>query len=376
MTFSASSIPRALRCLGSLVLEQTEYTTAYSEEGEDNHAEMEAAADVGDLDALPSIVREHISEGDELITETSFAYDVATDTGRKLGGPRAYADLRPFEIPGTPDLAIRGKRLVVVDYKNYEEVIDTSQLETYALTLARVFGYDDATIVVVYLGGLIRPLVQYLSAFDLDAHAMRLRKLHTDVAEARHHVRDGILPALVVGKHCKYCAAFTGPRGVTCPAQAQLAKAADTVIPMTVETMIPFQSDEDAAAAFDLLDRITALTKRMRAALYARAAERPIPLADGRMLGAVQKEGNRKIDADAAYELIRSRYGQAVADKSMQRKVVQKQIVEALKSAGVRGAEAAKNDIVKTLEAQGAVKRDTKNVVEIYEPQKLLKVVS
>ena len=60
-----------------------------------------------------------------------------------------------------------------------------------------------------------------------------------------------------------------------------------------------------------------------------------VTLADGRMLGPVTKLGQRKIDADAAYALVREKYGQKAADASVQRKVAQKWIEDALKEAGV-----------------------------------------
>jgi CRISPR/Cas system-associated exonuclease Cas4 (RecB family) len=382
VTLSGSAVPRALRCIGSVVLPQSDYRTTYAEDGADNHAEMEAAADVGDIDSLPPVVRELIRPDDVLITETSFAYDVSDDTARKLGGPRAYAGLRPFEIPSTPDLAIHGDgRLVVVDYKNFEEVDpadENAQVATYALTLCRVLGYDEATVVIVYLGGLLRPSIATLTALDLDAHAARLRDLHSAAATARARFRDGIVPPLATGKHCKYCSAFiakTSDGLSLCPEWAKLKQESVAVLPLQVETMIPFGSDEDAAEAFDLLQRIKLLTTRIQAALYARAAERPIPLADGRMFGPVEKQGKREIDADKAYEKIRAKYGQHVADASVQRKVAQKWIEDALKANGVKGATKAKEELVKELEAEGAVTRETKTTIEIYEPQKLLKVV-
>lgn len=380
MTFSASSIPRALRCLGSLVLPQSDYQTAYSDEGQDNHADMEAAADVGNIDALPEVVRSLIMPGDTLITEASFAYDVATDTARRLGGPRQYDDLRPFEIPGTPDLGIHGSgRLTVVDYKNFEEVDEAennAQAATYALTLARVYGIDEVTVAIVYLGGLRRPSIGVLSAIDLDAHAVRLKALHLDVMRARAAFREGVMPQLATGSHCKYCSAFVArtPGGaVLCPEQARLKSEALTTLPLTVEASIPFQSDEDAARAFDILQRLKMLTTRLSASLYARAKERPIPLGDGKVLAEFVEEGSRKIDGDKAYALIRERHGQQVADSAVQRKVAQKWIEDALKEHGVKNVAKAKRELMDELEATGAVTRETKTSIKVGDAARLLK---
>ncbi len=379
MTFSASAIPRALRCIGSLVLPRQRYETASAEEGQDNHAEMEAAADIGNIDALPDAVRALIDEGDTLITETSFAYDVATDTGRRLASePRAYKGLGPFELGATPDLAIyRPGKLVVVDYKNFEEVDDAdenTQTATYALTLARAFGEDEVTVAIVYLGGLLRPSIATLSALDLDAHAERLKALHARVMQARAAFREGIVPDLATGKHCKYCEAFIA-NGNLCPKWAEFKKDSMSELPLKVEMALPLASDDDARWAVEVLERVDMFRTRLKAVIMARAAERPIPLADGRIYGKVQKLGKREIDADAAYALVRQKYGQEVADKSVQRKVAQKWIEDALKEAGVPGAKKAKDELVKQLEAAGAVKREEKTAIEVYEPAKVLKAI-
>jgi signal transduction histidine kinase len=98
--------------------------------------------------------------------------------------------------------------------------------------------------------------------------------------------------------------------------------------------MMPFADDGDAAAAYDLLGRIKQLTARLSAALYARAKERPIPLGDGRMFGEVTNQGNREIDGDKAYQAVREKYGQAVADKAVTREATQKGIEVDLRTSG------------------------------------------
>jgi hypothetical protein len=376
MNPSASSVPRALRCLGSLVLPQQDYRTKFAEDGQDNHAEMEAAADVGDIDALPRAVRDLILPDDALITETSFAYDVASDTARRVGGPREYSSLRPFEIGCTPDLAIYGNgRLVVVDYKNFEEVDaadENTQAATYALALCRHFGLDSATVAIVYLGGLLRPSIATLGALDLDVHAARLKQLHLDAAKASAEFAQGVMPPLAAGVHCKYCPAFVAGENL-CPEQAKLARRAESAIPMEIESLIPLESDEDAARTFDLWQRLKMLTARVGAALHARAADRAIPLPDGMVFGTRPVQGKREIDPDKAYEKIRAKYGQEVADAAVRRKIAQTWIVDALKAANVPGAPAKKDALVKELEAEGAVKRKESTTVDVHDPRKLLK---
>lgn len=337
----------------------------FAEAGQDRHAEQEVAADTGG--ELHPAVQALMLEGDQVASECAFAYDVSTGVGRELGHvDRKYAGLAPYEIPGTVDLVIRGSgRAVVVDYKSFEAVdaaSENAQLATYALMVARTYGLDEVTVAIVYLAGFHRPDVATLGPLDLDAHAQRLRKLHGDVARAAADPER----YLSTGKHCRYCPAF-----LSCPRQADLrADVANESIAVRVEAMIPFGDDESAADAFDLLQRIKTLTTRMTAALYARAAERPIPLRDGTVLGERQKQGNESLDGDVTYQVIRERHGQAIADAAVERKASKKQIKEALKLAGVAG-EVAKLEraVIDEVRARGGSRRETKTVIERYTPE-------
>lgn len=361
MNWSASSTARLFACPTSALLPQQDYTTQYAVEGREYHAEQEAAADLGgelhpDVDAL-------IRDGDELITELAFAYDVATDTARELGRiPRREYNVTETEIPGTPDLIIRGNgRIIIVDHKGHEAVDpadQNTQAATYALMVARAWGYDEAEVAIVYRATYRRPSHATLKALDLAAHAERLVMLRKDIEEAR------VTPQMFLndGPWCKYCPAFLSG----CPRQESLARRVSAGAFDTVS----FQDDDEAARAFDLLGRLKQLTARVSAALYARAAERPIPLPDGRVFGQVKKLGARSLDGDAAYQLLREKYGQEVADRAVTREATQKGIEDALKEAGVKGAAAAKRSVVDELEAAGKVTRKERTVVEVYEPMK------
>lgn len=371
MNWSASSVPRLLLCPTSVLLPQHDYRTEHADAGVEYHAFMEAAIDVGDEDAIPPEIMALVRDGDEMITELAFAYDVETDTARELGRiPRREYKVGPTELPGTPDLIIRGNgRIIVVDHKGYEEVDDAernAQAATYALTVCRAWGYDEAEVAIVYRAAHRRPSHATLNALDLAAHGDRLRQLRADIEKARE------LPQLFLndGAHCKYCPAFLGG----CPRQEALGRLVSSgEIVRRHEALIPFRDDDEASRALDLLERIKTFTQRLQAAVYARAAERPIPRVDGKVFGPVEKLGNRAIDGDAAYELVREKYGQAVADKAVTRKATQKGIEAALKEAGVKSAGATKDTLVEQLEAAGKVKRETKTSIELYEPRKLLK---
>lgn len=362
MTPSASGIPRALRCPTSLVLPRHQFDSAHAEAGTEHHEDLEAAIDIGDESAIPEEILALIEPGDEMITERAFAYDVATDTGRELAvtSKRAYEGLGPFEIPGTPDLVIRGpRRIIVVDHKSFEEVDPAeknAQIATYALTVARAWGYDEAEVMIHYK--IRRPSFAVLGPLDLDAHAARLKQLQLDAAKA---ARDP-LAFLNDGPWCKYCEAH-----LDCPKWDGLRK----MVRSDFQAVVPFERDEDAVEAFDLLGRIKMLAGRIEGALRARAKERPIPLPDGRVFGAHDVTGKRKLDGDAAYQMIREKYGQQVADKAVVRTASQKGIELALKDAGIPSPGKAKSGIVKALEDAGAVERKTTTRIEVYEPKKV-----
>jgi hypothetical protein len=368
-------VSRLLRCPTSALLTQHDYHTVYAEDGKEYHADTEAAIDVGDEDAIPAEIRALIQEGDETITELAFAYDTATDVARELGRiPRREYNVKPTEIPGTPDLIIRGNgRIVVVDHKGHEEVDSAdrnAQAATYALMVARAWGYEECDVSIVYRATYRRPSHATLNAIDLAMHADRLVRLHADIEKARE------TPQLFLndGVHCKYCPAFLGG----CPRMEALQRRVATgELARRTEDLIPFHDDDEAADAFDLYERLKLLTQRVGAALHARALEREIVLHDGRVFGPRKKEGNRVLNGDTAYAMLRDQYGQDVADKAVSRKATQKGIESALKSAGVKTPGKAKDEIVDRLDKAGAVKRDIKTVVEVHEPsQRQLKEIA
>jgi hypothetical protein len=358
--FSASAVPRLLACSGSAYLRQSDFNTQYAEEGTERHSDAEVAVDLGG-DDLPWQVKQLLLPGDELATECAMAYDVSNDTARALGHikHRDYRDLRPFEIPMTLDLVIRGNgRIVYVDYKSFEEAdaaSENGQLATGGLALARAAGLDEVTVAIVYLGADWRPAdVAVLSALDLDAHAVRLRDLVQSVDRT-----------LKVNKHCKYCPAFHD-----CPEQILLAAdAGDGALATRVEQMIPFEKDDDAADAYELWQRIKVVVSRIGAALHARAASRPIPLRNGKMFGPVAKHGNEKLDGDVVYWAVRELYGEDAAGRAVVRHATKKRLDETLK--GKRGAAAA---VLKVVRERGGSERKASTAIEEYEPK--LRLVS
>lgn len=359
MKLTASAVPRLMKCPASAVLPHHEYKTEDADAGVENHEAMEDAANAGETDKLPEAIRDLVA-GLNLETETAFAYDVATGESRRLGKvDRAYANLSPYEIPGTLDLLAVGSRLVVVDYKRYLEVDapDTNaQTTTYALMAARHFRRDDVTVAIAYLGaGRERTEIAELGAFDLDAHAAALRQLHADVLRAASD------PQPNPGKWCQFCPAF-----MSCPKQQDLQlQLTNGITALQIESQLPFQDDETAADAVELLEKVRLVHARLRAAVYARAADKPIPLRGGGYLGTVIKQGNEKLDGDKVYDVLRERHGQAIADAAVVRSATKKRLKEALAFTGGKVA-AEERAVLDEVRARGGAKRETKSVVEVY----------
>jgi len=356
---SASSVERVMACPGSAHLPQHDYHTAYADAGDDRHGDAEAAAVLGAHEDLPWQVQKLLEPGDVLSAECALAYDVSDDTARALGhiAWRDYEKhLRPFEVPGTIDLIVYGeRRILVIDYKGFEEVTPAAtnpQLATGALAIARASGRDEIMVAIVYLGASWKPAdVATLCVFDLDMHAARLREMMTSSDRSLH-----------AGPWCKYCHAF-----LSCDVQKQFAaEAGGGALAVRVEAMIPLQNDEDAAEAYELYERVKLVAQRMRAALYARAAERPIPLRNGKMFGAHTKLGDREYDGPTVHAVAAEVLGRDVADKVVEMVASQAQFERVVKPLVPRGKLAAtKRAVFGEVEKRGKMQR--KETTEIGE---------
>lgn len=364
---SASSVERQLACPGSAHLPQSEYHSDYADQGADRHEDAEIAALLGAVDDLPWQVRRLLQPGDVFATECAMAYDVSSDTARALGNInwRDYRDLRPFEIPMTIDLIIYGEsRIIVVDYKGYEEVTtaaENPQLATGALAVARASGRDEIIVAIVYLGASWKPAdVASLTVFDLDIHAASLRDMMTSSDRS-----------LRIGPWCKYCPALIGPGGIQCPEQRALAlRAGDGELAVRIEAMIPFSDDDEAAEAYDLLQRIKVVATRLKAALYARAHERPIPLRSGRMFGPVTKPGDREYDGATVHRVVTDQLGREVADHVVEMTSTQVRFKEVVSKLVPRGKFAAtQRDVFGEVERLGGMTRKTSTAIEEYDNQ-------
>jgi hypothetical protein len=133
-------------------------------------------------------------------------------------------------------------------------------------------------------------------------------------------------------------------------------------------------SDEEAALAWERVQAIDAVIKRVKTSLYARAAQAPFRLRNGKMLGSVPHLGNEQIDGDVAYEVLLAQRGHAVADAAVTRHVTKKAIKAALKSSLAPGetlTKAEETALAEIRKRRGATRPTKTDVIE-YDPERML----
>jgi hypothetical protein len=381
---SASKVALGLACPGAFVLPHLEEKHDGQDEGNELHEEYEDAIDAGEI---PDALVERWP-GYTWRSEVAFAVDLSDGSGREIGSKiaRAYKRLLPSEVPGTvdalgepptPDLPV-----VVVDFKSYDPRVPYAavnpQLHTLALAVCRTRGVDECEVAIHHE---MRPLdVAALNWTHLEAIHGQLRGLFVGFAAARRQLREGTLK-LTTGSHCRYCPAFMGPDGVACPEQRRLQdELTGGLVEQRVEALIPFNDDDEANIAYELLPQIQMLAKRLRTALFARAAERPIPLRNGKMFGYDEenaKRPNKKLDGDITYDVLRKMHGQEFADAATKRVATQSSIEDAIKAAGMKPIAAKKKAILDVVDARnGVIQGPPKAKIQEFVPQSHLRLVA
>lgn len=374
---TASKLELALRCKGAFSLDHYDVDTVDAAKGRERHAEQERKINSGEIP-------EHYQNrwpGLSWRSEVKFAYDVASGTGRELGvgSDRDYSDARPFEICGTADaVGISSSYLVIVDKKGFDRSVSrasvNAQVHIAALALSKCLGRDSATVAIDHE---LRPLdVEELDFVELESFSTQVRDLMISVAAESKSVREGLFPILNEGPWCSYCPAF-----YSCPRKKALAletgewikeieKSPDKIpsgFASKIGMVSPFLTERDAASAYEFISKIKQMTKKIDAAIYAIASKEPIRLSNGRFFGTLVKPGNEKIDGDIAYEIIKNRLGQEIADKSVTRSATKAGIKRALETAGPDSC--SDKFILKEIRDSGGISRPVTSSVTEYEPE-------
>jgi hypothetical protein len=368
MRLTASSLPRAAVCPGSVVLPQADVPTEHSEDGSDSHEILETAVARNRLEDLPDEIRALIPMGAIAAAEVAVAYDLATDKARVLGlGIRRAYSVGPTEIAGTIDLQIvvDGERATVVDYKRWEDVgapDENEQTLFYGLVTARLFKLAEVRLVVAYVGKndhgevvLNRPLVTaVVDELDLAAFVQRLRWIALRVKEQTGRA----VPDVRVSKQCKWCNAKAD-----CPATTGLIKR------VMHETQIQAPlTEETASQLWEWRIRARSFLANLERALYAFAKDRPFRLSNGNIVGEHPTVGNETLNGDIVHEVVAEKYGKEVADKAVIYTATKKRLEAALKEAGVPSPTKAKESLLVEIRRRGGAHTKRSRDVEEYKP--------
>lgn len=267
--------------------------------------------------------------------EVALAYDVVTATAREVrkAHPRDYSDQRPRELAGTPDLVrLRADGVLVVrDYKTgrYKwghRPGDTPQLRALGLSAARAYGHRLVVVETVQVDddGL-RPLEDELDDFELAVVAGELRQVYERIQGPPEPPKPG-----------HWCRGGYCPLVASCPATertlAAISSASELKHPLTAE----IASAAHAAYALERLAAAEMAIDTIRHAVeeYARA-HGPVPLANGKMWGAVQSDGRESVDLSVAgaVELVERHLGAFGAASAIDRKTSKSALEAAAKAA-------------------------------------------
>lgn len=291
MTFTASSLSRALRCDGSIVLPRAENHSEWADAGQDEHAEL------ADFANLPPEIARHIPL--RARSEVKLALDVVTGAGRIIGygADRIYGVLGENERAGSADvLGEDGDAVVICDFKtgyaDVESAATNPQLAFYALAACRALGKDRAIVRVIYTK-FNHCDEAVLDALDLADFAAQLRALHERAKALRPETAT-----TREGPWCKHCASKHA-----CPSKrGLLVQVAEHGLAVIGETNL---TPERARAGYEQIVRIEQLVKDARKRLETYVDENgPIDLGDGRMFGRYVRQGNERLDGAMAVRAI------------------------------------------------------------------------
>lgn len=347
---TASELHRVSRCTGSgwlsvLGFAKMKRVSAASSKGTLAHRFLELVSKVGREDALAElddeerIICEVINTDAlpaDLTAEVSFAYDMATGQAREIGRSinRDYGSCRFTELPGTADvLGINSSAVVVLDWKTGYGFVDPPQknwqLRFLGLCASRV--YDRSTVVVGIVrlreNGSAYRSEHIFSGWDLDTIESELHAQFGPLLAAKKRLPDLKELSFVEGDWCRHC-----PHFARCPAKINLLRSLSRAdAPEQIEKLVPF-SGEQASLVYKHYRRIKDALAHVGAALFAYANEHPIALGDGVIFGPTETRVTESLDGNMVWQLLKERYGQQLADETVQRKATKVALRESLRT--------------------------------------------
>ena len=341
----------------------------HTDRGSAIHAFLGAVGSMGAAEALAHVPEIHRGAAaaislEDLATidpasyahEVAFALDVATGAARELGRDlgRRYPPLGARELPGTADLvglSSDGEAVLVGDYKTGRRRLvparENWQLRILGLAAARAYGRARADVMLIYVHG---DVVWYdrasYDAFELESIAGDLADAVGAVRLARDQMERGYAPTPTMGEHCRYCPAL---RAGSCPAQTSLLHSLAVGPGADLSGALTPEKARDAYRAMRQIDLVVA---RTWAALHAYATVHPLDLGGGLTFGP-RERSRETLDGALARELLRTQFGQEVADEAAEWKVTKKSVGEALRGVAARPvAEGVRAPKISQLERQ------------------------
>jgi PD-(D/E)XK nuclease superfamily len=342
VTLTGSSLWRAARCIGSAVLPRAPETTPWSERGTSGHAFLEDVSRIGREAALAAVKNEKERAALALIdtgrlpvdptayaAEVAFAYDVATGRARVLGQGlrRQYGTLSPSEIPLTMDVValVSDDAVYVGDYKLGYQFLEPPaqnwQFRAGGLAAARAYHRERAIVEMIRIGGNGDPYMttDELDLFQLAEIAEELRELHADATRA---AAADVEPPVHPGSHCAGC-----PSIPYCHASTSLIRAASRDPEAIVVGVAAELTAEHALEAYEQIEALEILVRKLRKQLDDYARFQPIALRDGRFYGPVENHRD-KLDGDKVFEYLEERYGAEEAWKVVELTATKKALEE------------------------------------------------
>jgi hypothetical protein len=319
---SASKHEIALACPASLALPRVKEVAGDAAElGTDLHDVVEfvgrEVSGGGEIEAAQAKAVEHLA-ADSLaldrakaldltglpfvpgaLYEAGFVFNTRSGAVRFVGEGLKHGAIEcgPDEIPGVFDYVLDEPdldRVTVLDWKSgvgdLPKPREAAQLRAGGVMASRFFKRSNARVAFVRLPEdgepkWIGPVD--LDAFDLGLHAGRMAGLADERDRQIARIANGQDPEAVTGPHCRYCPSF-----VYCaPSTALVRVLADEPINLEADvTEALAKSDEAARVAVEKYEIAKAVLNRIGKAIKMHAANRPIPMGEGREYGPIDVE--------------------------------------------------------------------------------------
>lgn len=238
--------------------------------------------------------------------ESAFAVDYVAGSARLLGRSlgRNYPKTPDEEVTGTCDIDamhLDGETPVVADAKTGLAVTPCAenwQMRFQSYAKHRTTGAPDVLGRIAYIAenGAVR-LDEHL--FEPPDHADTL----DGIADIFRRVKEVRLDQLQVfpGEWCLYCPAY-----LACPAKTALVRQLAPELE-SIDQLVQEMTTQQIGAAWERLEQIKPLVKRLDAALKDAARSQIITLPDGRVLREIEK-GKSSINGERALALAQ-KYG-------------------------------------------------------------------